>query len=79
MKSRESAAGGEPNFTLTQVALNDGIMIFAFAPIVGVLLGLAAITVPWDTLFLSVVKIVNRSKGWYERGIAVKTSDASDS
>jgi ACR3 family arsenite transporter len=46
---------GEPHFTLTQVALNDVIMIFAFAPIVGLLLGLAAITVPWDTLFLSVV------------------------
>jgi ACR3 family arsenite transporter len=46
--------GGEPNFTLTQVALNDTIMIFAFAPIVGLLLGLSAITVPWDTLFLSV-------------------------
>ena len=45
---------GEPNFTLTQVALNDTIMIFAFAPIVGLLLGLSAITVPWDTLFLSV-------------------------
>jgi ACR3 family arsenite transporter len=46
---------GEPHFTLTQVALNDIIMIFAFAPIVGILLGLSAITVPWDTLFLSVV------------------------
>ena len=46
---------GEPHFTLTQVALNDTIMIFAFAPIVGLLLGLASITVPWDTLFLSVV------------------------
>ncbi len=46
--------GGEPNFTLTQVALNDTIMVFAFAPIVGLLLGLSAITVPWDTLFLSV-------------------------
>jgi ACR3 family arsenite transporter len=46
---------GEPHFTLTQVALNDTIMIFAFAPIVGFLLGLSAITVPWDTLFLSVV------------------------
>jgi len=46
---------GEPNFTLTQVALNDTIMVFAFAPIVGLLLGLSAITVPWDTLFLSVV------------------------
>lgn len=46
---------GEPHFTLTQVALNDTIMIFAFAPIVGLLLGLSAITVPWDTLFLSVL------------------------
>lgn len=46
---------GEPNYTLSQVALNDFIMIFAFAPIVGLLLGVAAITVPWDTLLLSVV------------------------
>ncbi len=46
---------GEPYFTLTQVALNDVIMIFAFAPIVGLLLGISAITVPWDTLFLSVL------------------------
>jgi len=46
---------GEPHFTLTQVALNDAIMIVAFAPIVGLLLGLSAITVPWATLFLSVV------------------------
>ncbi len=46
---------GEPHFTLTQVALNDVIMVFAFAPIVGLLLGLSDITVPWDTLLLSVV------------------------
>ena len=46
---------GEPHFTLTQVALNDTIMVFAFAPIVGLLLGLSSISVPWDTLFLSVV------------------------
>ncbi|MGN7292458.1 ACR3 family arsenite efflux transporter [Rhizobium sp. SAFR-030] len=46
---------GEPNFTLSQVALNDAIMVIAFAPIVGFLLGLSAITVPWDTLILSVV------------------------
>jgi ACR3 family arsenite transporter len=46
---------GEPNFTLSQVALNDTIMIFAFAPIVGLLLGLSSIVVPWATLFLSVV------------------------
>jgi len=46
---------GEPNFTLSQVALNDAIMIVAFAPIVGMLLGLSAIIVPWDTLLISVV------------------------
>ena len=46
---------GEPHFTLTQVALNDTIMVFAFAPIVGLLLGLSALVVPWQTLFLSVV------------------------
>ena len=46
---------GHPQFTLTQVALNDVIMVFAFAPIVGLLLGVASITVPWDTLFLSVL------------------------
>ena len=46
---------GEPHFTLSQVALNDVIMVFAFAPLVGLLLGMAAISVPWDTLFLSVL------------------------
>jgi len=46
---------GDPYFTLSQVALNDTIMIFAFAPVVGLLLGLSAITVPWDTLFMSVL------------------------
>jgi ACR3 family arsenite transporter len=46
---------GEPHFTLTQVALNDTIMVVAFAPIVGLLLGLSSIAVPWDTLVLSVV------------------------
>src|SRR6185369_5447382 len=46
---------GEANFTLTQVALNDTIMVFAFAPIVALLLGVAAIAVPWATLLLSVV------------------------
>ena len=46
---------GEPNYTLSQVALNDIIMVFAFAPLVGLLLGVASITVPWDTLLLSVV------------------------
>ena len=47
--------GGDPLFTLSQVALNDGIMIVAFAPLVAFLLGLSAITVPWDTLLASVV------------------------
>ncbi len=46
---------GDPLFTLTQVALNDTIMVFAFAPIVALLLGISAITVPWDTLLTSVV------------------------
>lgn len=45
---------GDPLFTLSQVALNDTIMIFAFAPIVGLLLGIATITVPWATLLTSV-------------------------
>ena len=46
---------GDPYFTLSQVALNDLVMVFAFAPIVGLLLGIAAITVPWETLLTSVV------------------------
>jgi arsenite transporter len=46
---------GHPLFTLSQVALNDTIMVFAFAPIVALLLGLSAIVVPWDTLITSVV------------------------
>jgi ACR3 family arsenite transporter len=48
-------SNGDPLFTLSQVAVNDTIMIFAFAPIVGVLLGISAISVPWDTLVTSVV------------------------
>ncbi|NNM51909.1 MAG: ACR3 family arsenite efflux transporter [Pseudomonadales bacterium] len=46
---------GDPLFTLSQVALNDSIMVVAFAPLVGLLLGISAITVPWDTLMTSVV------------------------
>ena len=46
---------GDPYFTLSQVALNDTIMIFAFAPLVALLLGIASIAVPWETLFVSVV------------------------
>ena len=47
-------SNGDPLFTLSQVALNDAIMVFAFAPVVGLLLGISAITVPWDTLLTSV-------------------------
>ncbi|NCU01160.1 ACR3 family arsenite efflux transporter [Candidatus Macondimonas diazotrophica] len=47
-------SNGDPLFTLSQVALNDTIMVFAFAPIVAFLLGISAITVPWDTLLTSV-------------------------
>jgi arsenite transporter len=50
--------GGEPKFTLSQVAINDAIMLFAFAPIVALLLGLSSISVPWNTLFLSVVLFI---------------------
>jgi len=46
---------GDPLFTLSQVALNDSIMVVAFAPLVGLLLGISTITVPWDTLITSVV------------------------
>jgi ACR3 family arsenite transporter len=46
---------GEPMFTLSQVALNDAIMVFAFAPLVALLLGMSAIIVPWDTLLTSVL------------------------
>ena len=48
-------SNGDPLFTLSQVAMNDTIMVFAFAPIVGFLLGISAITVPWSTLITSVV------------------------
>ena len=47
--------GGDPLFTLSQVALNDSIMVVVFAPLVAFLLGISAITVPWDTLFTSVL------------------------
>lgn len=49
---------GEPRFTLSQVALNDAIMLFAFAPLVALLLGLSSIAVPWDTLFMSVIVFI---------------------
>jgi ACR3 family arsenite transporter len=53
-----SLSDGEPHFTLSQVALNDTIMVFAFAPIVGLLLGLSSIVVPWETLVVSVVMFI---------------------
>jgi arsenite transporter len=46
---------GEPNYTLSQVALNDVLMVFLFAPLVALLLGVASVTVPWSTLLLSVL------------------------
>lgn len=49
---------GEPKFTLSQVAINDAIMLFAFAPIVAFLLGISSITVPWDTLLISVLLFI---------------------
>jgi ACR3 family arsenite transporter len=65
---------GDPLFTLSQVALNDTIMIFAFAPIVAVLLGVASIAVPWDTLLTSVVLYivvpVIAAQWWRRRVIA---------
>jgi ACR3 family arsenite transporter len=60
--------GGDPLFTLSQVALNDGIMVLAFAPLVGLLLGISAITVPWGTLVTSVILYivipVALAQGW---------------
>jgi len=55
---------GEPHYTLSQVALNHIIMVFAFAPIVVLLLGLSAITVPRETLFLSVLLYIVRCRLW---------------
>lgn len=49
---------GEPKFTLSQVAINDAIMLFAFAPLVAFLLGISSITVPWSTLFISVLLFI---------------------
>jgi len=50
--------GGDAKFTLSQVAINDAIMLFAFAPLVALLLGISSITVPWNTLFLSVLLFI---------------------
>lgn len=64
-------SGGDPLFTLSQVALNDSIMVFAFAPLVALLLGMSAIQVPWDTLLTSVLLYilipVALAQGWRHR------------
>jgi len=70
---------GDPNYTLSQVALNDLIMVFAFAPIVGLLLGVSAIVVPWDTLLISVVMYIAVplviAQGW-RRWLLARGQDA---
>jgi ACR3 family arsenite transporter len=66
---------GDPLFTLSQVALNDTIMVLAFAPLVGVLLGISAITVPWDTLLTSVVLYILipvMLAQWWRRSLTAK-------
>ena len=78
-------SNGDPLFTLSQVALNDTIMVFAFAPIVALLLGISSITVPWETLLMSVVlyivipvavaqalrrSLMARGQGAFDRAIA---------
>jgi len=70
---------GEPYFTLSQVALNDLIMIFAFGPIVALLLGLSSITVPWDTLFISValyIVVPVIIAQWWRRRLLARGGDA---
>jgi len=74
-------AKGEPNFTLTQVALNDFIMVFAFAPIVALLLGVASIHVPWETLLLSVllyIVVPLAIAQFWRRGLLRRGGDAYD-
>lgn len=71
---------GEPHFTLSQVALNDTIMVVAFAPIVGLLLGLSAITVPWATLVMSVglyIVIPVIVAQWLRRGLLARGGEAT--
>ncbi len=71
---------GDANFTLTQVALNDTIMIFAFAPIVGLLLGLSAISVPWQTLLLSVALYIVLPVAfaqWWRRRLLARGGEAA--
>jgi ACR3 family arsenite transporter len=71
--------GGDPLFTLSQVALNDSIMVIAFAPLVAFLLGLSAITVPWDTLLTSVglyIAIPVILAQWLRRALLAKGAAA---
>jgi ACR3 family arsenite transporter len=73
--------GGDPLFTLSQVALNDSIMVVAFAPLVAFLLGLSAITVPWDTLLTSVVLYIIIPVGfaqWLRKLLLAKGTQAFD-
>jgi arsenite transporter len=67
-------SNGDPLFTLSQVAVNDTIMVFAFAPIVALLLGISAISVPWETLLTSVVLYIVipliLAQGWRRRLLA---------
>jgi arsenite transporter len=72
---------GDPLFTLSQVALNDTIMVFAFAPLVGFLLGISAITVPWATLVTSVVLYIVIPvllAQWCRKALLAKGQDVFD-
>ena len=72
---------GDPLFTLSQVALNDSIMVIAFAPLVAFLLGLSAITVPWDTLLTSVVLYIVIPvlfAQWWRKRLLARGQDAFD-
>lgn len=72
---------GDPLFTLSQVALNDTIMVFAFAPLVGFLLGISAITVPWATLVTSVVLYIVipvMLAQWWRKSLMAKGQEAFD-
>ena len=72
---------GDPLFTLSQVALNDTIMVFAFAPLVGLLLGISAIAVPWATLVTSVVLYIVVPvllAQWWRHALLVKGQDELD-
>ena len=74
-------SNGDPLFTLSQVAVNDAIMVFAFAPLVAFLLGLSAITVPWDTLLISVVLYIVIPVAlaqWWRKSLLAKGQVAFD-